>query len=280
MITVTGGEIKFERFAESKRRAHCFFEWIYFANVASSMDGRSVYLARQTLGEELARLETIPIDEDTIVVPVPDTSKCAADAMAYRLGVPSAEGLIRNRYTGRTFIEGNDSRVSKAAAKYTPLREVLEGKRVILVEDSIVRSTTMRVLISRMRKVGKAKEIHVRVACPPITSPCFYGIDMSTISELFAPRFMREDKPAEEIYAEMAKELGADSLRYLPIESIARAVDRPAEELCRACITGRYPTHHGQQLYQIALANAQAGAPSEATGGRPVRTYEAPAARV
>jgi amidophosphoribosyltransferase len=280
MITVAGGEIKFERFAESKRRAHCFFEWIYFANVASSMDGRSVYLARKTLGEELARLETIPIDEDTIVVPVPDTSKCAADAMAYRLGVPSAEGLIRNRYTGRTFIEGNDSRVSKAAAKYTPLREVLEGKRVILVEDSIVRSTTMRVLISRMRKVGKAKEIHVRVACPPITSPCFYGIDMSTISELFAPRFMREDKPAEEIYSEMARELGADSLRYLPIESIARAVDRPAEELCRACITGRYPTPHGQQLYQIALANAQAGAPSEATGSRPVRTYESSAAPV
>ena len=196
MITVSGGEIKIERFADSPRRAHCFFEWIYFANVASTMDDRSVYLARKALGEELARLEDVPIDEDTIVVPVPDTSKCAADAMAYRLGVPSAEGLIRNRYSGRTFIEGTDSRVSKAAAKYTPLREVLEGKRVMLVEDSIVRSTTMRVLISRMRKVGQAREIHVRVACPPITSPCFYGIDMSTISELFAPRFMREGPAA------------------------------------------------------------------------------------
>jgi amidophosphoribosyltransferase len=198
--------------------------------------------------------------------------------MAYRLGVPSAEGLIRNRYTGRTFIEGTDSRVSKAAAKYTPLREVLEGKRVLLVEDSIVRSTTMRVLVSRMRSVGRAREIHVRVACPPITSPCFYGIDMSTIAELFAPRFMENGRPTEEIYAQMARDLGADSLRYLPIESIARAVNRPADELCRACITGRYPTPHGQKLYEIALSNAQAGAPKEATGSRPVRTYETPAA--
>jgi amidophosphoribosyltransferase len=276
MISVSGGKINFERFAESRRRAHCYFEWIYFANVASAFDGRSVYLARKTLGEELARLEDIPLDADTIVVPVPDTSKCAADAMAYRLGVPSAEGLIRNRYTGRTFIEGTDDRVSKAAAKYTPLREVLEGKRVLLVEDSIVRSTTMRVLVSRMRSVGRAREIHVRVACPPITSPCFYGIDMSTISELFAPRFMENGRPLSEVFAEMARDLAADSLRYLPIESIARAVNRPADELCRACITGRYPTPHGQKLYEIALANAESGAPKESTGSRPVRTYEAP----
>src|SRR5690606_15693595 len=122
----------------SPRRAHCFFEWIYFANVASNMDGRSVYIARKTLGEELARLEDISIDADTVVVPVPDTSKCAADAMAFQLNVPSVEGLIRNRYTGRTFIEGGAGRKDKAAAKYTPLREVLEGKRVLLVEDSIV----------------------------------------------------------------------------------------------------------------------------------------------
>jgi len=279
MILVSGGEFGLERFADSPRRAHCFFEWIYFANVASTMDGRSVYLARKELGEELARLEDVPIDDHTIVVPVPDTSKCAADAMAFRLGVPSVEGLIRNRYSGRTFIEGVDSRLTKAMAKYTPLREVLEGKRVLLVEDSIVRSTTMRVLISRIREVGLAREIHVRVACPPIIAPCFYGIDMSTIAELFAPRFMREDRPRQEIYDEMARELGADSLRYLPVESIASAVDRPASDLCRACITGQYPSPHGQQLYQIALANAQADAPSAATDSHRVRTYETPGAR-
>jgi amidophosphoribosyltransferase len=280
MVTVSGGKFKLERFAPSPRRTHCFFEWIYFANVASTMDDRSVYLARKTLGEELARLEDIAIDSSTIVVPVPDTSKCAADAMAYRLGVPSVEGLIRNRYSGRTFIEGVDSRMSKAAAKYTPLREVLEGKRVILVEDSIVRSTTMRVLVSKIREVGLAKEIHVRVACPPITSPCFYGIDMSTISELFAPQFMRDDRSPEGTYAEMAHELGADSLRYLPIESIARAVNRSTDELCRACITGQYPTPHGQQLYQIALSNAQRTKADELDGLSASRTYETPAGHI
>jgi amidophosphoribosyltransferase len=280
MIFVSNSRFTIERFAESPRRAHCFFEWIYFANVASTMDDRSVYLARKELGEELARLEDAPIDDDTIVVPVPDTSKCAADAMAYRLGIPSVEGLIRNRYSGRTFIEGMDSRLSKAQAKYTPLREVLEGKRVLLVEDSIVRSTTMRVLISRIREVGLAREIHVRVACPPIVSPCFYGIDMSTIAELFAPRFMGQDRPVEEIFAEMAHELGADSLRYLPISSITRAVGRPGDELCRACLTGDYPTPHGQKLFQIAMANSKAGGPPGATGSRPVRTYESPGAHV
>jgi amidophosphoribosyltransferase len=152
-LVVDGSTIRIERFAESPKQSHCFFEWIYFANVASTMDDRSVYLTRKRLGEELARLETIQIDADTVVVPVPDTSKAAADAMAYRLAIPSVEGLIRNRYTGRTFIDGPSSRRQKAETKYTPLREVLEGKRVILVEDSIVRSTTMKVLLGRMREV-------------------------------------------------------------------------------------------------------------------------------
>src|SRR4029079_5309677 len=109
-ITLNGSEMEIQRFAPSPQRAHCFFEWIYFANVASTMDGRCVYLSRKALGEELARLETVPIDEDTIVVPVPDNSTAAADAMAFRLKVPSLEGLIRNRYTGRTFIETSGNR--------------------------------------------------------------------------------------------------------------------------------------------------------------------------
>jgi amidophosphoribosyltransferase len=226
--------------------------------VASTLDGRSVYLSRTALGEELARLELaegrVPLDEDTIVVPVPDTSKAAADAMAHKLGVPSREGLIRNRYAGRTFIEGGN-RVKKAETKYTPLREVLEGKRVFLVEDSIVRSTTMRVLLNRIRSLGGAKEIHVRVACPPIVAPCFYGIDMSTVDELFAPKFLRGRPLDDEVQAEMADALGAESLRYLPVESIARAINIPGNSLCQACITGRYPTPYGQQLYQIALEN-------------------------
>lgn len=247
--------IEVRQYTHSPRRAHCFFEWIYFANVASTMDGRGVYLSRKALGEELARLEDVPIDEDTIVVPVPDTSKAAADSMAFQLKIPSLEGLIRNRYSGRTFIEGGGSRRAKAETKYTPLREVLEGKRVLLVEDSIVRSTTMRVLLSRIRKLGRPKEIHVRVACPPIVGPCFYGIDMSRISELYAPKFIHEGEPIESTFAEMAKELGADSLRYLPVESIARAIRMDADQLCQACITAEYPTAWGQRLYQIALEN-------------------------
>src|SRR5581483_6800739 len=170
--------------------SHCFFEWIYFANVASTLDERSVYLTRSALGKELARQERalgrVPLDGDTIVVPVPDTGKAAADAMAYELGVPSMEGLIRNRYLGRTFIEGQN-RAERVQLKYTPLKEVLQGKRVLLIEDTIVRSTTMKTLLNDLRVRGAAREVHVRVACPPIVAPCFYGIDMSTVRELFAP---------------------------------------------------------------------------------------------
>jgi len=258
-ISIVDGQISIERFADASPPAHCFFEWIYFANVASTLDDRSVYLSRNALGAELARLELaeglVPLDKDTIVVPVPDTSKAAADAMAYELGVPSREGLIRNRYSGRTFIEGGANRRQKAAAKYTPLREVLEGKRIFLVEDSIVRSTTMKVLLDRLRSLGGAREIHVRVACPPIIAPCFYGIDMSTVDELFAPRFLKGGELTRAVQDEMAKALGADSLRYLPINAIARAIGLSDQQLCRACITGHYPTQCGQQLYEIALQN-------------------------
>jgi amidophosphoribosyltransferase len=265
-LIVDGTTVRVERFAESPRQAHCFFEWVYFANVASTMDERSVYLSRKRLGEELARLETVSVDADTVVVPVPDTSKAAADAMAYRLAIPCVEGLIRNRYTGRTFIDGATSRRQKAETKYTPLREVLEGKRVILVEDSIVRSTTMKVLLGRMRSLGLAREIHVRVACPPIVAPCFYGIDMSTIDELFAPEFLPDGLLTEAAQANMAARLGADSLRYLPIESVARSIGFEAAELCQACLTGRYPTPAGERLYQVAL--------SQTLQGGAGRTYE------
>jgi amidophosphoribosyltransferase len=245
--------VRIERFAPSPRQAHCFFEWIYFANVASTLDDRSVYLSRAALGKELARLENVPLGPDTIVVPVPDTAKAAADAMAFSLGVPSLEGLMRNRYMGRTFIEGTADRTAKARLKYTPLPEVLAGKRVLLVEDSIVRSTTMRALVHEIRDKGGAREIHLRVACPPIIAPCFYGIDMSRKAELFASPFvdMPDGTVSEEAQKRMAKELGADSLRYLPIEAIARSVSISPERLCRACITGHYPTLTGQCLYQL-----------------------------
>jgi len=254
-LIVSDGRISLQPFAPSPCRAHCFFEWVYFANVASTLDGRSVYLARKALGEELARSETLPLDENTVVVPVPDTSKAAADAMAFALKIPCVEGLIRNRYSGRTFIEGATARRIKAEIKYTPLREVLEGKRVLLVEDSIVRGTTLQALLWRMRHYGRPREIHVRVACPPIISPCFYGIDMTTFGELFAPKFLGEGRITPEVEARMAAEIGADSLRYLTVEALGRAIGIGEENLCRACITGKYPTPCGQRLARCAREN-------------------------
>jgi amidophosphoribosyltransferase len=269
MIVVQDNQVKRERFAARQSRSHCFFEWIYFANVASTLDERSVYLSRAALGKELARQEhqlgRVPLDDDTIVVPVPDTGKAAADAMAFELGLPSVEGLMRNRYIGRTFIEGQN-RGDRVRMKYTPLREVLEGKRVLLIEDTIVRSTTLKSLLHHIRDRGGAREIHVRVACPPIVAPCFYGIDMSTVRELFAPRFMKGERITEEEQRAMAADLGADSLYYLPLEAVARCIGLPEDRLCRACLTGQYPTETGSKLYQLALAN-------RATNGQS-RTYE------
>ena len=273
MILIQNGELTTHRFAESERTAHCFFEWIYFANVASTLDDRSVYLSRSRLGQELAKQERslgrVPLDpSETVVVPVPDTGKAAADAMAFALGIPSVEGLIRNRYIGRTFIEGGN-RADKVRLKFTPLREILQGKRVLLVEDSIVRSTTLQILLKHLREQGGAAEIHVRVACPPIIGPCFYGIDMSTVKELFAPKFMAGKTPTVAEQGAMAETLGADSLFYLPVDAVARCIDLPAEKLCRACLTNEYPTAVGEKLYQLSLRK-------HATGDTNGRTYESP----
>ncbi|HEY2154212.1 MAG TPA: amidophosphoribosyltransferase [Isosphaeraceae bacterium] len=277
LAVVNKDGVQIERFAPTVKPAHCFFEWIYFANVASTLDDRSVYLSRAALGRELAGLEDVPLDSNTIVVPVPDTAKGAADAMAFELGIPSVEGLMRNRYVGRTFIEGTADRAAKARLKYTPLPEVLKGKRVLLVEDSIVRSTTMRALVHEIRDRGGAREIHLRVACPPIVAPCFYGIDMSTRDELFAPPFI--DGPDGAVSAEaqqaMARELGADSLRYLPVASIARAVGLSSDRLCRACVTGHYPTPAGEALYQIDAHEPPGVGCGIVTPSR--RSYEGPA---
>jgi amidophosphoribosyltransferase len=257
MIVIQDGVRRRVRYTPKQRTWHCFFEWIYFANVASTLDDRSVYLSRARLGKELAaqerKLNVLPLnDPDTIIVPVPDTGKAAADAMAHELGIPCVEGLMRNRAVGRTFIEGTN-RVDKVRLKYTPLREVLEGKRVLLIEDSIVRSTTLQTLLSYLKDRGGAKEIHVRVACPPIIAPCFYGIDMSTVKELFAPRYMKSLVPTIQEQRQMAADLGAESLFYLPLDAVARCIGLPEDRLCQACIDGKYPTDKGTELYQLAL---------------------------
>jgi amidophosphoribosyltransferase len=276
LLLVRPGGVSLHRYADHiPEPKHCFFEWVYFANVASVLDGKSVYLSRSALGRELAQQEraagVLPDlgRGDTVVVPVPDTGKSAADAMAFELGLPSVEGLIRNRYVGRTFIEAGN-RADKVRTKFTPLRPVLEGKRVILVEDSLVRSTTLANLLSYVREQGGAREVHVRVACPPIVAPCFYGIDMSTVGELYAPKFMAGPVPTLAEQQEMGRRLGADSLLYLPAEALARCVGLPPGHLCRACVTGDYPTPTGQERYDLQLDRVRrAVAPAEANGCHP-----------
>jgi amidophosphoribosyltransferase len=275
VVVVDGQTVRVEKYAESPKKAHCFFEWIYFANAGSTFDDAGVYLSRKRLGEELAKRETLPIDDDVIVVPVPDTAKAAADSMAFQLKVPSLEGLIRNRYIGRTFIEGNN-RADKVRMKYTPLPEVMEGKRILLVDDSIVRATTLKELLALLKDRGRAKEIHVRIACPPIISPCFYGIDMSTVGELFAPAFMAGHVITPEEEQAMADAIGATSLRYLPVEALANCVGLPEHSLCQACVNTVYPTPAGERMYQLALAKSDeeriacqnGGSPDEASGNR------------
>ena len=222
---------------------------------------QSFYISRTNLGKELARQETEKIDEHHVVVPVPDTAKAAGDAMAYELKVPSAEGLIRNRFVGRTFIEGS-SRDDRVQNKYTALKEILNGKKVILVDDSIVRGSTTKQLIRYIKNVGGAKEVHVRVSCPPIRGPCFYGIDMSTVSELLVPKYEKGPKKGEvskEVMSQIAKDLGADSVKYQTIAGLVKSIGMPAKDLCMACLTGEYPTPHGKKLYLKAWENFKKG---------------------
>jgi amidophosphoribosyltransferase len=257
MIHINNGNVQIEKFAEPKKTAHCMFEWVYFSNVGSVLDNKSVYTTRTNLGKELAKLETEKIDKNYIVVPVPDTAKAAGDAYAYELGVPSKEGIIRNRYVGRTFIEGS-SRDDKVSNKYTTLRGVLEEKKILLVDDSMVRGNTTRQLVRYLKEEGGAKEVHLRITCPPIRGPCFYGIDMSTISELLVPQY--EKKPvsvdvSKEVCTKIAKDVGAESLIYQSIRGLIISIELPKNNLCTACITGEYPTLWGKKLFKKAWEN-------------------------
>lgn len=278
MAVVDNGRLSFTRFAPMRRRSRCFFEWVYFSNVGSVIDGASVYLARARSGQRLAEQEDQKIDSDCVVVPVPDTAKAAADAFAFQTKMPCVEGLIRNRYVGRTFIQPNSTRSSSARSKYTPLPAILEGKRVFLIEDSIVRSTTLMALVNQIRVRGKAREVHVRVACPPIVSPCFYGIDMSTIGELFACRHINRKYNGtldKSTLAKMTKALGIDSLRYLSVDDLGPCLLTDGESLCTGCVSGRYPTAKGNELCACARRNLKRGD----CGGRTYESTTRPAAK-
>ena len=266
MAIVEDGRLRIERYAEPEKPARCFFEWVYFSNVASEIDGQGVYQSRARAGRKLGEMEDQVIGDDCIVVPVPDTAKAAADAYAFHVGAPCMEGVIRNRYVGRTFIQPVSTREKSAKNKYTTVRSLMQGQRVFLVEDSIVRSLTLKTLIQQIRENGGAAEIHVRVACPPIVGPCFYGINMSTVEELFAPQFVSgryKGDPTPQMLKKMARFLKVDSLKYLPTSSLGETINVEQDTLCLGCVTAKYPSSWGNRMYRRIRQNAVEGQKAE-----------------
>lgn len=230
---------------ESDKHALCVFEFIYFARLDSKLYDRLLYQARQSMGATMA--EEHPVDAD-LVMGVPSSAIAAATGYANRSGIPLAEGLVQNRYVGRTFIEP-DQRIRDLGVriKYNPLPQVLEGKRVIVVDDSIVRGTTTPNIIKMIRHAG-AKEVHMRICAPPIRFPCFFGVDMATRSELLA---------AQKTIPEICDFIGADSLGYLSVEGLIKAIGVPKEKFCLACFTGEYPIPVQVEMDKLALESSE-----------------------
>ena len=212
------------------RSAACIFEHVYFARPDSILDGTGVYAGRVRMGERLA--DEAPVEAD-LVMPIPDSGTPAAIGFAKRSGVPFEEGLIKNRYVGRTFIQPDQElRRQGIRLKFNPLAAEIAGRRIVIVDDSIVRGNTMRALVQMLRDAG-ATEVNVRISSPPVVSPCFYGIDMADGSELAA---------AHRSVEEMCEHIGATSLRYLSLDGMQWATAIPEDEVCRACFTRHYPT--------------------------------------
>jgi amidophosphoribosyltransferase len=230
MVRISRSGLESIRFAPEKPHQQCIFEHVYFSRPDSVVFGRPVNESRERLGRLLAREH--PVDAD-IVTPVPDSGVPAAVGYAAESGIPFRMGLIRNHYVGRTFLEPEQAiRDFGVKLKLNPIRRMIEGQRVILVDDSIVRGTTSRKIVRLVRDAG-ATEIHVRISCPPTISPCYYGIDTPRRDELIASRNSIE---------EIRKYLGADSLGYLSLESLRAAVEDTSGKFCTSCYTGSYPT--------------------------------------
>ena len=226
---------------KSDKKALCIFEYIYFARPDSTIQGRLLYQARQAMGEILA--QEYPVDAD-LVMGVPDSATVAGISYSSASGIPYCEGLLKNRYVGRTFIEP-DQRIRELGVqlKFNPLGKIIAGKRLVVVDDSIVRGTTTPRVVSLLRKAG-AKEVHLRICAPPIRYPCFFGVDMATKWELIAAR---------KTTPEIKDFLGADSLGYLSIDGLIRAVDLPRDIFCLACFTGEYPIPVQIEMDKLAL---------------------------
>jgi len=229
LIRIDDRGLRSERFAGGRRSALCIFEFVYLARADSRIRATTVYEVRRELGRRLAR--EAPADAD-LVIPVPDTGHSAAQGYSEVSGIPYGEGLMKNRYVGRTFIEPSPSlRERGVKLKLNPVPDAIRGKRLVVIDDSIVRGTTTRQIVQALREAG-ASEVHTRITCPPIRWPCFYGIDMSTRGELVA---------ADLSVGEIRQFVGADSLGYLSLEGMVDATGSPKEDFCRACFDGEYP---------------------------------------
>jgi amidophosphoribosyltransferase len=245
MVSLREGGIEARQVAESPRRAFCVFEHIYFARPDSILEGNRTQVSRRKMGEHLWR--EAPVEGD-VVIPVPDSGNPGAAGYSKASGIPQDDGLIKNRYVARTFIQpGQELRKHGLRLKFNPMPEVVRGKRLVVVDDSIVRGNTTRQIVQMLRDAGAA-EVHMRITAPPIRHPCHYGIDMSTREEMVA-----HDRTVEEI----AEELGCDSLAYLSLESVYDAIRSTRATHCDACFTGEYPLEgtDGKANGKFALEN-------------------------
>ena len=241
LVLITEAGLASYHWAQKPQRKLCIFEMIYFARPDSTMNNESLYSYRLRLGRQLAEESLIEAD---IVIGVPDSGIPAAIGFSQSSGIPYAEGLIKNRYVGRTFIQPTQMmRESGIRMKLNPLRDVLAGKRVVIVDDSIVRGTTSRKLVKMLRDAG-AIEVHMRISSPPVTHPCFYGIDTDSQDQLIA---------ATKSVAEIAQQIEVDSLAYLSREGMLKATKEDPNSFCSACFTGDYPISVPEQVKRSKL---------------------------
>jgi amidophosphoribosyltransferase len=242
LVIVDAAGLRTEKAFAPARPSQCVFEHVYFARPDSYVFGESVNTVRMAFGRQLARESGVPAD---VVVPVPDSGVCAATGFAEEARIPLRMGLIRNHYVGRTFIEPQQSiRHFGVKVKLNPVRSILDGQRVVLIDDSIVRGTTSRKIV-RMIKAAGAIEVHVRISCPPTISPCFYGVDTPRRSELIAATHSLE---------EIRKYLEADTLRYLSLDGMLSALNAHGSRYCTSCYTGHYPVPFpADQVRQVQL---------------------------
>ncbi len=239
---------------ESTQKALCIFEYIYFARPDSIIQGKLLYPVREAMGRILAREH--PVEAD-VVMGVPDSATAAGIGYAKASGIPYCEGLIKNRYVGRTFIEPDQRlRDLGVKVKFNPLSETIGGKRLVVVDDSIVRGTTTPKVVAMLKRAG-AREVHLRICSPPIRHPCFFGVDMATRWELIA---------AQKTIPEIRDAIGADSLGYISIDGLIEAVGLPKEIFCLACFTGEYPIPVQLEMDKLALEAIPSGSLSELGG--------------